>query len=155
MVTNDVAMVMGREFWGDAKKLCYTEWIWEGNEVVVNVERPKKLTLLKAHFRIEKQVSLEELNYHNYPCLALKYIPSCEKDKEPDVYQYIEGNLEIIPPASGKIEVWQGTGSIWMPSPTDVIPVYKLKPKKILGSYYIRCGFKMDYAKVVKNFLEE
>jgi len=153
MVTNDVAMIMGREFWGDAKKLCHTNWVWEGNELVVTVERPKGLKLLTAHFRIDKQCNIEEVNMPDYPLLAMKYIPSCEGGS-PSVYQYIEGKLEIIKPASGDIDIWQGTGSVWMNSPTDVTPIYKIKPKKIIGAYFLKCGFKMDYAKVIKDFLK-
>ena len=152
MVTNDVAMIMGREYWGDAKKLCHTEWVWEGNELMIKVERPKGLTLLSAHFRIEKPSSPEILNSNHYPCLALKYIPSCEGKGKPDVHKYIEGNLEIIPSTNGNVELWIGTGSVWMPSPTDVCPIYKLNPKKIIAAYYLRCGFKMDFAKVIKDF---
>ena len=155
LITNDVAMVMGREYWGDPKKICYTDWYWEGNELLIKTERPRGLNILTAHFRIEKQCAIEHITYPIYPNLSLKYIPSSERDGKPDVFKYIEGKLELLPLPEGTVEVWRGTGSIWMPSPTEVLPIYKLAPKKILGAFFIKCGIKVLPGKVINDFNRE
>jgi len=153
MVSNDVAMAMGREVWGDSKKICHSEWHREANELFTTIERPRGLRLATSHFRFERQCTLEDIAYELYPGLCLKYIPSSESEK-PLVHQYVQDSFELEPMPDGSIEVWEGTGSIWMDAQSDVIPIYRLKPKKILGSYYIKCGFKLGYGKILKDFLK-
>jgi acetoacetate decarboxylase len=82
MVTTDLAMASGREFWGDSKKLCHTYFVWEANEVFTTVERPKGLRLATTHFRIERMAAPEELP-DMHPGLCLKMIPSKVGRNEP------------------------------------------------------------------------
>ena len=152
MVSNDVAMAMGREVWGDAKKLCHTEWHREGNELFTTIERPRGLRLVTTHFRFERQCTLEDLACDLHPGLCLKYIPSSEGIK-PVVHQYVEDSFALQPLPGGNLEIWAGTGSLWMDALTEVIPIYRLRPKKMLGAYYIKCGFKLGYGTVLKDFL--
>lgn len=153
MVTNDVAMAAGREFWGDSKKICYSEFNWEANEVYSTVERPKGLRLLTTHFRIERRATEEEIP-EVYPGLCLKMIPSAEEGEPLAVHQYVQDRVKLVPleGVDGQKEIYAGTGSVYMDMETDVWPIYKLKPRKMLGAYYIRANIDLGYGTILKDF---
>jgi len=153
MVTTDVAMASGREFWGDSKKLCHTDFVWEANEVFSTVERPKGLRLVTTHFRIERMAAPEDLP-EMHPGLCLKMIPSSEEGAPLCVHQYVQDALDFVPAvgADGKPELYSGTGSIMMDMETEVWPIYRLKPLKMLSAFYIRGSFDLSYGKILKDF---
>ena len=153
MVTTDSAMASGREFWGDSKKMCHAEVSWEGNEVFSTCERPRGLSLVNTHFRIESQIPLEQAP-NMPPGLCMKMIPSSEEGQPLQVHQYVEDATELIPStdASGRMEIYKGTGSVWMPNETDVWPICKLKPIRMVDAYLIRGDMDFGYGKILKNF---
>lgn len=153
MVTSDVAMASGREFWGDSKKLCHAEVTWESNEVFTTCERPRTLSLVNTHFRIDRQIP-PEMAPELPPGLCMKMIPSSEEGKPLQVHQYVEDATELIPAtdASGRMEIYQGTGSVWMPNPTDVWPIHRLQPIRMVDAYLIRGDMDFGYGKILKDF---
>ena len=153
MVTNDAAMASGREFWGDSKKICHSELIFDANEIYTTCERPRGLPLVAAHFRTTAQIPVEELP-DIPPGLCLKMIPSAEEGKPLEVHQYVEDDAQVVPitDASGRMEIYRGTGSVMMPYETDVWPIYRLKPTRMLDSYLIRGDMDFGYGKILKDF---
>lgn len=153
MVTTDVAMASGREFWGDSKKLCHAEVCWEGNEVFTTCERPRNLSLVNTHFRIEQQIVPEDAP-ELPPGLCIKVIPSPEQGQPLQVHQYVEDATQLVPrvDASGRMEIYSGVGSIWMPNPTDVWPIHRLKPVRMDGAWLIRGDMDFGYGKILKDF---
>jgi acetoacetate decarboxylase len=153
MVTNDAAMASGREFWGDSKKICHSELVFDSNEIFTTCERPRGMPLVATHFRTSTQISAEELP--DIPAgLCLKMIPSAEEGKPLEVHQYVEDNANVVPitDASGRHEIYRGTGSVMMPYETDVWPIYRLKPIRMLDSYLIRGDMDFGYGKILKDF---
>ncbi|HIF93670.1 MAG: acetoacetate decarboxylase family protein [Myxococcales bacterium] len=153
MVTEDVPMASGREFWGDSKKLCHAEVHWSGNEAYTTCQRPKGLPLVNTHFRIDAQIPAEELP-EMPPGLCMKMIPSSEEGAPLQVHQYVEDATELIPrvDAAGRMEVYRGTGSVMMPTPTAVWPIFELAPIRMLDAFLIRGDMDFGYGRILKDF---
>jgi hypothetical protein len=84
----------------------------------------------------------------------MKMIPSSEEGKPLQVHQYVEDATNLIPAvdASGRMEIYRGVGSAWMPNPTDVWPIYKLQPKHMVNAYLIRGDMDFGYGRILKDF---
>jgi len=153
MVTADSPMASGREFWGDSKKLCHANVVWEGNEVFTTCERPKGFSLVNTHFRIGAQIPPEEMP--EFPSgLCMKMIPSSEEGQPLQVHQYVEDATDLVPSvdAAGRMEIYRGVGSVMMPNETDVWPIYKIKPIRMVDAYLIRGDMDFGYGKILKDF---
>ncbi|WNC70238.1 acetoacetate decarboxylase family protein [Thalassotalea nanhaiensis] len=152
MVNSDVAMASGREYWGDSKKICYAEVSFESNEIYSKCQRPKGLSLVETHFRTEVQIPAEEAP-EMPPGLCLKMIPNVE-GKGFDVHQYVEDDAQFVPStdAAGRYEIYKGTGSVWMPAETDVWPIHKLKPIKMLDCYLVKGDMDFNPGTILKDF---
>ena len=153
MVTNDEALAAGREVWGDSKKICHSEVVSESGEIYTTCERPKGLILVATHFRIGSQIPPEEAP-EMPPGLCLKMIPSAEKDKPLEVHQYCEDNAQFAPAldASGRMEIYKGVGSVMMPNETEVWPIHRLKPIRMLESYLSRGDMDFNHGTILKDF---
>ena len=153
MVNSDVAMSSGREFWGDSKKMCHAEAIWEANEVYTTCQRPKGLPLVETHFRVEEQIPVEQAP-EIPPGLCMKMIPSAEEGKPLEVHQYVKDDAQFAPSldAGGRMEIYRGKGSVMMPFETDIWPIYKLKPIRMLDAFLIRGDMDFSYGTILKDF---
>lgn len=153
MVTEDSAMASGREFWGDSKKIAHINITWEGNEVFTTCERPTGLSLVNTHFRVGQQIPPEQAPSLP-PGICMKLIPSSEKCEPFQVLQYVEDATALVPAtdASGRMEIYKGVGSVMMPNETEVWPVYKLKPTRMVDAYLIRGDMDFGYGKILKDF---
>jgi acetoacetate decarboxylase len=153
MVSNDVALASGRELWGDSKKICYSELRFEGNEIFTTCERPRGMPLVATHFRTDAQIPIEELP-EIPPGLCLKMIPSAEKGKPLEVHQYVRDDAQFAPlvDASGRMEIYRGTGSVMMPFETEVWPIYRLKPLRMLDAFLIRGDMDFNYGTILRDF---
>ena len=152
MVTDDATMAAGREFWGDSKKLCHAEVQWSGNEVFTSCQRPAGLPLVNTHFRIERQVPPEELP-EMPPGLCMKMIPSSEEGGALQVHQYVEDATELVPrtDAAGRMEIYAGTGSVLMPTPTEVWPVHRIAPVRMIDAFLIRGDMDFGYGRILRD----
>jgi hypothetical protein len=153
MVTADSTMASGREFWGDSKKLCHIDINWEGNEVVTTCERPRGFSLVNTHFRVGAQIPPEEAP-ELPPGICMKMIPSSEEGQPLQVHQYVEDATELVPSvdASGRMEIYRGIGSVMMPNETEVWPIYRLKPVRMVDAYLIRGDMDFGYGKILRDF---
>lgn len=153
MVDNDAALASGREFWGDSKKLCHTDMVWDGNEVYTSCQRPKGLSLLSTHFRADTQIASDELPDFP-PGLCLKMIPSAENGAPLACHQYVKDNVALQPrvDAQGRPEIYRGVGSVMMPSATDVWPIHRLKPIRMLDAFMIRGDTDFGYGEILRDF---
>jgi len=153
LVTRDSPLASGREFWGDSKKLCHADIVWEGNEVFASFQRPKGLPLVNAHFRISRQIDPEQAP-EMPPGLCMKMIPSSEQGKPLQVHQYVEDATDLVPAtdASGRMEIYKGVGSVMMPSETEVWPIHRLKPLHTVAAWYLRGDMDFGYGKILKDF---
>jgi hypothetical protein len=84
----------------------------------------------------------------------MKMIPSSEEGKPFQVLQYVEDATELVPAvdASGRMEIYRGVGSVMMPNETDVWPIYKLKPIRMVEAYLIRGDMDFGFGKILKDF---
>ena len=87
------------------------------------------------------------------PGLCLKMIPSAEEGKPLEVHQYVEDDAQVVPivDGSGRMEIYRGAGSVMMPFETDVWPIYRLKPKRMIDSYLIRGDMDFGYGKILRD----
>lgn len=126
---------------------------WEGAEVFTTCERPQGLALVATHFRIEQQVEPSALP-DMPPGLCLKMIPSAEEGKPFEVLQYVSDNTDIVPraDASGRYEIYGGTGSVMMPMATAVWPVHTLQPIGPVTAFLIRGDMDFGYGEILRDF---
>jgi acetoacetate decarboxylase len=152
MVDADSAMASGREFWGDSKKLAKINMVWEGNEVFTTCERPTGFSLVNTHIRVSAQISPNEAPQLP-PGICMKMIPSSEEGKPLQVHQYVEDATNLVPStdASGRMNIFKAVGSVMMPNETDVWPIYKLKPKRMLDAWLIHGDMDFGYGKILKD----
>ncbi len=84
----------------------------------------------------------------------MKMIPSSEEGQPLVVHQYVEDATNLVPrvDASARMEIYRGVGSVMMPNETDVWPIYKLKPMRMVDAYLIRGDMDFGYGKILKDF---
>ena len=90
------------------------------------------------------------------PGLCMKMIPSSEEGKPLVVHQYVEDATELVPAvdASGRMEIYSGVGSVWMPNPTEVWPIHRLQPIRMAGAWLVRGDMDFGYGKILKDWMQ-
>ena len=76
--------------------------------------------------------------------------------KRLQVHQYVEDATELIPAvdASGRMEIYSGVGSVWMPNPTEVWPIHRLQPIRMDGAWLVRGDMDFGYGKILKDWTQ-
>lgn len=160
-VDGDGGMTSGRELFGFPKKLAefsfsyYDERHDFHNQLFFTVDRPVGRRLLTAGMSPEELVAQDELPGH--PHLTLRHIPNCEKDKLPSVCELLhcEADFLIHPGPSGEPDVWAGTASLSMDSPSEHDPVHDLAPVRIKRGFSCVMDLTLKDGKVLHNYLSD
>jgi acetoacetate decarboxylase len=143
-VTSEVPLTGGREIWGYQKKLANITLTLEREYAKGVVERGG-VKLMTAFSVLERPAKLEELPFG--PIFSLKYIPSAEEGGKP-LRQLIlvEGELKA---RTG--EFFGGRGSINFER-SEIDPLYKLEPTRVIAGYYGIFDAKLPYGKIVYEY---
>ena len=145
-VDQEVPFANGREIWGYCKKLANISLRLEKEIVIGEVERvgTKIMTLLSTN---DKPAKLEDIPWTEDGIFSIKYIPSAEAGKPP-LRQLIltKADLKARPGA-----FFGGVGSIRFER-SEIDPLYRLEPVKIIGGFYGICDMNLPLGKIVHNY---
>lgn len=115
------------------------------------VERPKGKRLATLTVQPECACQSESLPMGQYPGMLTKLIPAVEHGRPPAVCELIQFRYNWMP-KSGRS--FQGSGTLSFDSPTDIDPVYRLAPTRILSAWHVVVDSDMKQGRVLKNLLE-
>ncbi len=151
-VSSDSALAAGRELWGDAKKLAHTQIRFENEEVIASLERPPGERLATAKLRLERFGSSADMLL-DYPGLCLKHIPSAEDSPSPAVLQLVRDAMTVhaVVGSDGREEVFTGPGSLWLEPGSDLWPLGRLQPARVIGAYYAQAHIDLDYGTILED----
>ncbi|WP_009478538.1 acetoacetate decarboxylase family protein [Rhodococcus sp. JVH1] len=151
-VSSESAMAAGREFWGDSKKMGKVELDFVKEEVVASLERPEGSKIAGARMRLERFAEASELPA--YPGLCLKYIPSAEKGKGPEVLQLVEDDFDGGPivGTDGRAEIYAGSATVEFGPEGVLDPIASFKPLGPISAIYTEMNFELDYGTIVKDY---
>jgi acetoacetate decarboxylase len=140
-VTSDAAMAAGREIYGAPKKLANVSLFnREPNTEIYQgiVERPIGNKLFALSALLTAKADPNEIE--SEPPALLKVIPDALNEKEPAIADLlkVESSYEFISDSGGEPEFYKGIGSVDFCSNNQTEPVYELKPKKIISTYYMK-----------------
>lgn len=89
IVTDDVALIAGREIWGAPKLLGAVAWDFSNAVLTCSVERPVGVNRI-ATAMIRPRDLVEQGGTGGPPLVFLKLIPSPERDARPEVCELVE-----------------------------------------------------------------
>lgn len=151
---NETGMLMGREYYGNAKKLAKIELVNENNCFVGTVSRPGRVPLFTVTISPRFHVDLPLESRTNQ--MNLRYIPGLGESDGPDICQLVGQRCVAHPVVGcdGLTDSWGGTGSVTFYTQSDDEPWYKLKVNHIVSANfgrwhnYVPSGFVLhDYLK--------
>ncbi|WP_069806823.1 acetoacetate decarboxylase family protein [Vulcanisaeta thermophila] len=143
-VNSDVGLAAGREIWGVPKKFAVLDIRRSFDLVYGFLERPEGLRLVTAVIRPEEPAKIEPLPITR---LALKVIPPAGDGAEP-LIQLVDRYRHRLTPKS----VWTGPCTLTFNNRSDIDPLYRLGPRRIIRCVYGTFDYILDFGKVVKNY---
>jgi len=143
-VTSEVPLTGGREIWGYQKKLAHISLTLERELVRGEVERAG-VKIMTAISTLERPAKLEELPFG--PIFSLKNIPPAEEGEKP-LRQLILVDGEFKPRPG---EFFGGRGSINFEK-SDIDPLYKLEPTRVIAGYLGIFDASLPYGKIVHRY---
>ena len=155
-VTNDAAMVAGRELAGAPKKLADIKIENKLDFIVGTLERPSGKRLITFTFKpVERAMGSVVEAYLPYPTplLSVRHLPWV---KEPGdglthlISWYAEIDFHKDP--KGESTIWTGPASITYDSPSELDPVHKLKFDEVLAALYFQFDMKLNVKEVQKEY---
>lgn len=145
-VTTDTAIAAGREIWGVAKKLADIDLTFNGDTGIGTVRRDE-VELLKITF-VKESIGNENDLPNLFPSYNYKLIPGSVNSK-PIVKQLLSFKTD-----NGKIkQLWRGNSTLKF-EPHVTSNMFKLKPIKILDSFYMVMDYTQTYSKIAHDFLK-
>jgi len=116
------------------------------------VERPKRKRLATLTVQPEVSCAPEDIPMGKEPGLLMKLLPNTIEGEPPSVCELAQFSYNWAPKADLS---YQGSGTLTFDSPTDIDPLYKLAPTRILSAWYFVVDADIPQGKVVKNYLED
>ena len=52
------------------------------------------------------------------------------------------------------MEIYEGIGSVMMPSETEVWPIHRLRPLRTVAAWYLRGDMDFGYGTILKDFTQ-
>jgi len=144
-VDSEVPLTGGREIWGYQKKLAKISLIAEREMVKGQVERVGT-KIMSALSTVERPAKIEELPFG--PIFSLKYIPSAQEGEKPLRQLVLVDGGELTPRPG---QFFGGRGSINFEK-SEIDPLYKLEPTKVIAGYYGIFDASLPYGKIVHRY---
>lgn len=159
-VNSDAAQANGREVWGYPKKFADMEFSYGAssagnrNQFLHTTERPLGRRILSVSMTPEQPAKVEDLD--GQPALTLRVIPNAEAGKRPSVCELVATSpvATYHTKADGKPDLWSGTATVTMDSPSESDPLVDFAPVRMLSAYYGVCDMLLPQGKVIKDYLQ-
>lgn len=153
-VSNQVAMLCGREIYGFPKILASITWEKEENSIIAYTEGSVG-KIITCQMRCERNLPLEA--FVPTKSINLKAIPDAEKEGEFAVAQLVETEFKMVPVvgSDGRAELYSGPGNIKFDSPYDINPLQGIPVKKMLPCVYGRFNAELSFGKIIKDYLKD
>lgn len=155
---SDMAIALGREVSGTPKKsadmkLTYGQGHGHGEQFLFTVDRPADQRLLSIGLACDRPAQMDELP--SMPSLGFRIIPNCEAGKPPSLYELVSFGATMHPrlSADGTPELWAGRCSVNFDAYSEVDPIQKMSPTRLLGGFYGRFDWGDPQRTLVKNYL--
>jgi acetoacetate decarboxylase len=137
-VTNEPAMIAGREWLGWPKMLAHitfsTRTTTVDGIITARLERPAGLKVAVAQFQPAQRLDSQLLTgAGDNVTMNLRVIPSPIPGQEPSVSELVPSTMRAL---SG--EVWAGTGSIHLTGASAFVPLHRFPVVEVLGAMLIR-----------------
>ncbi len=156
----EAPMAAGREVWGWSKKLADLRFDYGGHggagyreQFVFTIDRPANKRLLTVNMSADRPATEEEVG--GLPMLTFRKIPNSEAGKPPSVCELIRTDVDLTVnrTADGTPNLWAGRCSVTMDSSSELDPLYKMAPKRMLGGFYGVYDWTLPQGRQVKNYL--
>lgn len=144
-VDSEEPLTGGREIWGYQKKLAKISLTAERETVKGEVERVGT-KIMRTLSIVERPAKLEELPFG--PGFSLKNIPSAEEGEKP-LRQLVFVDGGDLTPRPGQF--FGGRGSINFEK-SEIDPLYKLEPTKVIAGYYGIFDASLPYGKIIHRY---
>jgi Acetoacetate decarboxylase len=144
-VNSDVGLAAGREIWGVPKKFAVLDITKYYDLVMGYLERPPGYRLVTAIIRPEEPAQLQPLAVTR---LALKIIPPAGDGTKPLV-QLVDRYRHRLNPKS----VWTGPCTLTFNNRSDIDPLYRLEPRRIIRCVYGTFDYVLDFGRVVRDYV--
>jgi len=151
-ISNDEVMSCCRELYGWPAQLCDDERLrYNGSQVSGechrNGERIMRVTwnvTSPPPSKRDQALENEYLQIAGGDSLQIRKFPSPEKDGTP-----IKQLLQIHKQDASFKELWKGNATLVLEESSYYPNLVKLKPRKIVASYFLRSEFVLPYAKII------
>jgi acetoacetate decarboxylase len=143
-VNSDVGLAAGREIWGVPKKFAQLDIAKSYDLVMGYLERPAGYRLITALIRPEEPAKLQPSTATR---MCLKIVPSAGDGGKP-LIQLVDRYRHRL---AAKV-AWTGPCSLAFNEQSDLDPVYRLRPKRIIRCVYGTFDYTLDFGKVVRDY---
>jgi len=147
---SELGICAGREIYGMEKKLANLKMYQQQNIVKGELERvgTRLMSLSVSLEEPAKEADLKDLEFTKDGVFSIKVIPSPEEGQPPEVCELVLTKTQIT-----KLHgFWKGTAGLCFPEPTDVDPLYKFAPKRVIGGYYGIMDAVLPFGKIVYRY---
>ena len=153
-VSEEEAMVAGREVYGYAKKIAYMNYFTDKGQICMTVDRPKDFRIFSASVRTRRP-KLPNPNDHR-DALLLKIIPSPVEGAGPQICQLIGvgTTYEHIIGSDNLPDSWECDGSISWGNVTNQDPWGETKITKITKAFFGRVNTVLPFGYIVHDYLK-
>lgn len=154
-VTNDAALVAGRELAGAPKKLAEINLSWKSDVVQARLERPEGTPLAtvtgKPEERLPDVSPLEEILPQPTPLLSIRHLPPVEGGD--GLTQLVKWSTRLDFHESDRgPELWMGETSVNYPAGSSVDPVHRISVEEPLMGMYSRFDMTLEVDEVQKEW---
>lgn len=151
----ETGMLMGREYFGTAKKMAKIEMVNENNIICATIARPGNMPLATIAMS-----PTEHLDAPEESCdmtIDLRYIPGVDPDAGPDVCQLVASEVPSWANklSDGLVDVWTGAASVTFHCESAQDPWYKNKVNKIISASYGNYSKEVKPGYVLYDYLKK
>jgi len=146
-VTNDSALVCGRELYGSPKLMADIEIEFTSGNILVTKASRNGVQFMTLTSTVHRQADPGEVP-PLFPTFALKKIPRAD-GPGPAIKQL---NYNVSHDVVNH-ECWAGEGTIQF-APSVAATFHILQPREIVGAYHLVDSYKHSYAEVLYDYLE-
>ncbi len=147
---SELGICAGREIWGMEKKLASLK-LWQQQNIVRGELERVGTRLMSLSVSLEepaREEDLRDLEFTRDGVFSIKLIPSPEEGQPPEVCELVLTKSQI----TRLHGLWRGPAAVCFPEPSDLDPVYKFAPRKILGGYYGIVDAVLPFGEIVYRY---